>query len=321
VFTLTSRAPGLAIACLAIACAAPARDPAPPVDPSPPPRVEDAAAPAWTEPTLELAPMSIAIVGDTLVWTDMAGSIWTRPIAGGEPRQLSDQQRPDFAFSLLVAKERVIATGRRGLLAVTLPAGPVTELAVAGLPGQPEDSVADADHVYLTLFRRDEIVRVPARGGKAETIARIRRGVLALHGPTLYVASYTTGVLHAVPAAGGTPRVIARGLPRPTGVAVDATHAFVYCEGDRTLHRIDLATGERTALAQGLINSDKLVAHGEWIYTRTWGARHALVRIAKAGGEPEVLTTDVKAPYRIALDADAVYVTSRDDRRIVRVPR
>jgi len=48
------------------------------------------------------------------------------PATGGEPRQLSDQKHPDFAFHVFAAGDAVLATSRKDVLRVTLPDGPVT---------------------------------------------------------------------------------------------------------------------------------------------------------------------------------------------------
>jgi hypothetical protein len=311
----------LALMLVVVGCGAP---PAPAVAPRPapaPPPIAEVSAEQRRDLTVEMSPMGVISTGTTMVWTDQAGAIWAMPVAGSAPKQLSDQKRPDFAFSLLLAGDRVFATARHGLLAVDLEAGTVSPLAVTGLPDQPEEAVADAAYLYVTIFKRNEVMRVPIGGGKAEKLATISRGVLGLHGSTLYVASYSAGTLSAIPTAGGAPRLIAKGLPRPTAVAADATHAYVYCESDRALRKIDLATGDQVMLARDLINSDDLLVDGDWIYTRSWGPRHTLLRIAKSGGAPQIIADDLRSPYRIASDTTAIYVSSRDDRRIVRIPK
>lgn len=305
---------------LVAACGSP---PPPRVEPRPPPTVPEVAVEreARRDVVVELSPMSVLSTGRALVWTDQAGAIWTASPTGASPRQLSDQKHPDFAFSLLAAGDQIFATARHGILRVDLEAGKVAPLAIEGLPDQPEDAVADRDHLYVTIFKRDDVLRIPVRGGKAEKLASISRGVLALHGATLIVASYAAGTLSVIPTAGGAPRIVARGLARPTAVAADATHAYVYGEKDRALRKIDLATGEQTRLAGELINSDDVVADGDWLYTRSWGTRGSLLRIPKAGGAVQTLADDLASPYRIAVDVHAIYVTSRDDNRIVRIPR
>jgi len=294
--------------------------PEPPRDPvaiaAPEPAVE-----ARRDFPLEVTPTSLATAGTTMLWTDITGAIWSMPATGGEPKQLSDQKTPDFAFSLLRAGDEVLAIGRHGILRVGVPAGPVAVLAITGLADQVEDSVADERFVYVTIFKRNEVMRVPVAGGKAEQLAELPRGVLGIHGSTLYIASYSTGVLYSLPTTGGTPHPIVRGLPRPTAVAADETHAFVYCERDQTLRRIELATGAMITLASKLVNSDDVVLDGDWVYTRSWGKTGSLVRIPKAGGPMQTLADDLRSPIRIVIDANAVYVTSRDDKRIVRLEK
>jgi hypothetical protein len=243
------------------------------------------------------------------------------PVDGGEPRPLSDQKRPGFAFHLFTAGGQVLATARGDLLRVGLPDGPVTPARIRGLAEQPLEAVADASSIYLTLFRRPEVVRVPVAGGAATKLAELPRAVLALAGDTLYAASYSTGELVAITTATGRSRTVARGLPRPTAIAADGAHVFASCEGDGTLRRIDAATGVTAELARGLDNADDVELDGAYVYTRTWGARPGLVRVAKDGSRPRELLAELPAPTDIAFDAGAVYVASRDGRRIVRLDR
>jgi DNA-binding beta-propeller fold protein YncE len=243
------------------------------------------------------------------------------PATGGKPRQLSDQKRPDFAFKVVAAGDAVVASSRKDLLHVDVAGGAVAKANIRGLTEYPEEIVADAAFVYVTMFKQPQIMRVPAGGGSAQQIGELARGVLALRGDTLYVASYATGVLVALPKAGGKPRTIAKGLVRPTALAVDATHAFVYSEKDRTIQKIDLVTGKASVIATNLTNSDELVLDGAWLYTRSWdkGSAGSLVRIATTGaGGAEVIGGDLAAPYGIAFDAEAIYVTARDGAQIIR---
>lgn len=261
--------------------------------------------------------MSVLSTGRALVWTDQAGGVWTMA-AGGSPKQLSDQKHPDFAFSLFAAGDQIFATGRHGILRVDLAAGTVGMLPVTGLPDQPEDAVGDREFIYVTIFKRDDVLRIPVSGGAAVKVASVSKGVLGIRDRTVYIASYSAGTLSEL---APNPKLIAKGLPRPTAVAADATHAFVYCERDRVLRKIDLATGVETKLAGDLVNSDDVLVADGWVYTRSWGPTGTLLRVPAAGGAVQTLADDLKSPYRIAVDARAIYVTSRDDRRIVRIPK
>jgi hypothetical protein len=307
--------------------------PGPPADPQivrSPGSVEPTAPaqhPARLDLPTETSPSTVIVSNDRLVWIDTAGSIWTMPTpapaadTSASARELSDQRSIGFAFQLATAGDAVYATTRAGLVHVALPSGPVTSIAAA-LPGAAEEVISDGNAIFVTLFKRDEIIAItpPAT---ARTLGKLRRGVLAEHGDTLYAISYSTGALVAIPKAGGKPRPIARGFVRPTALAADATHAYVYTERDRTLRSVDLATGAQTRLADGLVNSDDLVADGRWLYTYSWdrpgGAR--LVRVAKDASTTETLADDLASPSHIAIAADAIYVTSRDQNKIVRLRR
>ena len=309
-----------------VACGSPQPAPSPP---PPPPQVEQpvadempevAAPPARVDYDLPTSPMSLVIAGDAMVWTDSTGAIWTMPVAGGEPRQLSEQHSHGFAFHPVVVGTEVFVSGKRDFWRVALPAGPVTKMNARGLLEDPEEVVSDETSIYATLFKRDEVMAIPASSGGARQVMKFRRGVLAIHGDTLYAVSYSNGTLVAVPTSGGKPKQIAKGFVRPTALAVDDMHAFVYTEKDRTVRRVELATGATSVLARELENSDDLVSDGAWLYTFSWGKPAKLVRIAKDGSrEPEVLADDLLSPYHIAIDARAVYVTSRDQNKIVRL--
>lgn len=327
----------LALGCsaLALGCSAPASPPrTEPPRTEPPPADEAPARPARADLPTGEAPTSLVALDGTLLFTDMAGGIWSMPADGsGAPRQLSDQKRPGFAFQLFTAGRQVLATSRGDLLRVGVPGvpgapgapgapgGPVTLAKIRGLLEYPIAAAADASFIYLTLFKRPEIMRVPVAGGAATKLAELPRAVLALHGDTLYAASYATGVLVAIETATGKSRVVARGLAKPTAIAADPAHVFATCEGDQTLRRIDVATGAITELARGLVNSDDVELDGDHVYTRTWGARPALVRVAKDGSRPQEIVAELPTPTDIAFDATSVYVASRDGRRIVRLDK
>lgn len=313
-----------AIVGLALGCSAPAPRPEPPreLEAAPPTPPAPPTLPARADLATGEPPTSIAVAGGALLFTDVAGGVWSMPADGsGAPRQLSDQRRPGFAFHLFTAGREVLATSRADLLRVGVPDGPVTPVRVRGLVDSPLEAVADASFIYLTMFKRPEIVRVPVAGGAAAKIAELPRAVLALHGGTLYAASYATGALLAIDTATRRARVLARGLPRPTAIAADGAHVYAYCERDQTLRRIDAATGAVAELARGLVNSDDVELDGDHVYTRTWGARPALVRVAKDGARPRELVAELPTPVDIAFDAGGVYVASRDGRRIVRLDR
>ncbi|CAN5852782.1 hypothetical protein BH11MYX3_BH11MYX3_04420 [soil metagenome] len=264
------------------------------------------------------APTSLVVVGGTLWWTDSLGAVWSMPSDGSARAvQLSDATHPNFAFHLFRAGDQVFATSRGDLLRVGSEG--VKALGVTGLD-LPEESAGDASALYLTVFKRTSVLRVPLAGGAPRKLADVSRGVLGLHGDTLYAASYANGTLVAIPRAGGPVKSIAANLPRPTAVAADDTAVFVYCERDKAVRRIDLADGGVHVIARDLENSDDLLLDGAYVYTFTWGAAPGLVRFPRDGSHAmQRLTTDLKTPNKIAADGDAIYVSSRDQPRIVKL--
>jgi hypothetical protein len=260
--------------------------------------------------------MSLVVSEGAMVWTDSAGAIWTMPIAGRQPKQLSDQHGAGFMFHPVVVGSDVLVSTKRDFVRVTLGDGKVTKLGLA-LAEDPEQVVSDDTSIYVTLFKRDAVLAISPRAASSKLLFSFRRGVLAVHGATLYAVSYASGALVAAPTTGGSPRTIAKGFVRPTALAVDDTHAFVYGEKDRTWRRVDLATGAIDVIATELDNSDDVISDGDWLYVYSWPSK--LLRIAKDGSKTDVLADDLKSPTDIAIDADAVYVVSRDQNRIVRI--
>jgi len=276
--------------------------------------------PPWTDYQVPTLPMCLVLHRGTLVWADLAGAIWTMPADGsGAPQQVSEQHRDGFAAHLVVAGDRVIAKGGKGLLAIEVPGGALTHVRVTGAPDLLEDVVGDASTIFFTVFQHDQIMRVPVTGGAAQHVLDARSAVLALHGPTLYVASYDTGDLLAVPTAGGAPRPIARRLQHPTALAVDDTAAYVYTEGDQRLTRVELATGATTVLGEQLDNSDEVELAADALYTVSWPNK--LVRLSTVSGTaPATLTDKLFQPRGVVHDEHFIYVTSDQPPRIVRVP-
>ena len=292
----------------------------PPAPPPVPVRPEVPAKPAVVarqDFVVGESPMSLVAHRGTLYFTDSAGSVWSMPATGGEPMQLSDQKAPGFAFRLFVAGDVVFATTKKDLLVLAGPDGAVKRAGIAGLVGNVEEAAGGGEFAYVTVFKRPEVMRVPVRGGKAHKIGALPRGVLGVHGEVVYAASYATGDLVAI--EGGKTRTIARGFVRPTAVAADEDSVFVYSEREQTVTRVGLGDGAKQVIAKGLVNSDDLLADGEWLYAFTWGERPALLRIAKDGSGQRAIAEDLKSPYRIAVDGEAVYVTSRDQNTIVRL--
>jgi len=274
--------------------------------------------PGRVELAVGITPISMVVRGPELVITDSTGAVYVLPADGSSqtPKKLSDQHGVGFAYRAFEAGGEILATAHLGLFHIALPDGPVTKLEVHGLPESPESAIGDDQYAYVSIFKHNDVMRVPAHGGDAMRLTSLKNSVLGTNGKTVFAASYTTGELFAL----DKPAPIAKGLLHPTAVTADATAAYLYCEGDGTLRRVDLATGAITTLADHLVNSKELHVDGPWIYTRTW-AEHGdkLVRIAKDGKRPmQVLADDLAEPQAIVVTPEAVFIGNKRRNTIIR---
>ena len=194
-----------------------------------------------------------------------AGAIWMMPADGSvPPTRVTEQHRDGFATHPFVAGSQVLAKASKAFLAIAVPGGAITRASVTGAVGVFEAAVGTATTIFLTVFKRDEVFEVPVGGGALQRVIDVPNAVLALHRDTLYVASYATGDLLAIPVAGGAPRAIAHKLHGPTAIVVDDTTAFAY-SGARPARDPDRARDRREQHGDRAIsfeNSDELLLAG-----------------------------------------------------------
>lgn len=289
----------------------------PPEVAKPPPEKPTSAWPDYQVPTL---PADLVLHRNTLVWADLAGALWILPTDGEKaPRRISDQHSQGFAAHPIVAGDRVLAKRGKGLLAVDVATGAVTKIELGGVAQPLENVVGDNAAIYFTLFNQAQVMRAPANGGPAERVIEAKGAAIALHGDALYVVSYATGELRAVPTAGGAPRSISKKLKSATAIAVDDEAAYVYTEADKKLKRVELATGAITVLGDRLENSDEVRLARDAVYTVSWPNK--LVRMAKSAGPATAISDKLFQPRGVVYDDRFVYVSSDQPARIVRVAR
>lgn len=275
---------------------------------------------AWPDYHVPTLPADLVLHRNVLVWADLAGALWVLPTDGATaPRRVSDQHGQGFAAHPIVAGDRVLAKRGKGLLAVDVATGAVTKVELGGVTQPIENVVGDNAAIYFTLFNQAQVMRAPASGGPAERVIEAKGAALALHGDALYVVSYATGELRAVPTAGGAPRSITKKLRSATALAVDDDAAYVYTEADKKLKRVELATGAITVLGERLENSDEVRLAGDAVYTVSWPNK--LVRMARTAGPATAIADKLFQPRGVVYDDRFVYVSSDQPARIVRVAR
>ncbi|WP_412069589.1 hypothetical protein [Rubrivirga sp. IMCC43871] len=128
--------------------------------------------------------------------------------------------------------------------------------------------VADADGEHGGLMAVDLDTGALAVDLVAVDAARSVTGDLALGPDGAVYASTASGAVARLADRDVTVLVAPGVLPSPQGLAlVDGGRALVVADYSTGLHRVDLATGERTGLAaEGVLGVDGLVADGDTLY-------------------------------------------------------
>jgi hypothetical protein len=204
------------------------------------------------------------------------GTIWRRPLADGAPVEIA-RGLADPLFVAPDADRLFVSTGRgRSVVALARGAsGAAAGRPLAEVEGRVSHLALDPTHVYFTV---DE---------------------------------YHTGKVARVPRDGGRTEVLADGLDRPWGIAVD--DAFVYFttqggyQGTEQLGRLPKAGGPVEALAQ-LPRPHHLVRHGAALYVAT---DRGIAKVDRAGGAPRFLSNDAANVF--AADGSYLYVASTGD--------
>jgi len=282
----------------------------------------------------------LTLSNNTLVWSS-GESLWRLRLDGNVCAERI-AGRPAEAASAIdslrvaVAGDSVVALTRTALMELA-PTVAAAGTPVAQLPETPQTFVMADGALYTSVWRSDAIYRVDLATGAAVELAQLPKGsgrfgvLLAVHGDTLYAASWGQRTLTAIPLGTGIPKTIARGLAAgPTALSIDDTHAYLYLESGPkypgAVVAIELAKpgAKPRTLATGIANSDSLLRDGDWLYLRSdaRGKQGAidLVRVPLAGGAPERVAVDLPSPARpIGADAEAIYLDGGS--RIVRLQK
>jgi hypothetical protein len=128
------------------------------------------------------------------------------------------------------------------------------------------------------------------------------------------------GTLKSVPKAGGATSTITTDLAGPIGVAVDATSAYVTCQGSGLVVKVALAGGAKTTLATNQPGPMAIVTNGTNVYWTTYGsgAANGTVMMCAATGcnnTPTLVAGQIQLPPAnqygphtgLALDGASIY--------------
>lgn len=280
----------------------------------------------------------LQLVNGSLVWR-ASGTTWMMRGDGtgciaivNDGLQRDRENSSDIKTAFVMVRGRLHALTRNEIVRYGAAAsGPHDRIAISTLPDDPVVVVSDGTFLYTQLFASDAIMRVPLAGGDADVLAELPRGagklgvVLAIHDGLVYAASYATGDLVAIPTTGGALRSIARALPGPRALAVDASGVYVLyqrakqngSELEGQLRRIDPRTGASQVLATNLFNGGHVTLDGPFAYVPSRSTAYGedvahngkLYKVAKDGSSaPQLLLEDMQDLGPILVDDHAIFV-------------
>jgi len=140
---------------------------------------------------------------------------------------------------------------------------------------------------------------------------------LAADRESVYWTNVETGTVAKAPRCGGTPIPLVTGVRGPTRIALDDTHVFWTNPEAGTVSSVPKAGGASTTLATGQAMATALAVDATSVYWVNWvspSLTTVLLKIAKTGGSPQILTqgTIVTRDWRdLAIDASTAYFADR----------
>jgi hypothetical protein len=144
---------------------------------------------------------------------------------------------------------------------------------------------------------------------------------IAVGGGYVYWTNTVGGQVSRVALAGGKPTVLASGLQRPWGIAVDSTSVYWTTDAQNGLvMQLPLAGGRPKILASGRRFPHQIVVDRSTVYWTEGWARGRVMKLPLGGGTPIVLAAKQDHPCRLAVDSQWVYWRNQFDDPVNSVP-
>ena len=206
------------------------------------------------------------------------------------------------------------ARAKNAVLRVSALGGSVDTLALLDM--QPSGPLTvDAEHVYFTSEQGNSVLRVATTGGPVALLTHAPAPTqLAMDQTHVYFVSFARqepgGAVARVAKSGGTAEILASGHIGLDNVVVDDRD--VYFRSNSGLWRVPKRGGPAQSLwtRTPTQNALRLVADSTHLYfliEQPGTGKYSLARLAKGGGEPEVIGPVVNANARLSLSETHVY--------------
>jgi hypothetical protein len=179
----------------------------------------------------------------------------------------------------------------------------------------------DQSHVYWFDSGAGALMQADLDGGNPTQVATGQSGVISMAADSGFLYWINASQIVELDLSVGTPTVIAQGQISPRSAAVDSMNVY-WAAGPwgeaETVQRIPRGGGEVVQLAAA--GAHAIALDDNCIYAAdNYGGQ--IWKMAKTGGDIQVLATDQPYPFDIAVDDSAVYWSSETDATVAKVPK
>jgi len=269
------------------------------------------------------APRQLSVDGSWIYWTEGGpiglgegfGRIARVPAAGGVEQTIVSGVSSDSP-PIAVSDTHVFIADKFRIKKVPLVGG-VAETVAAG-SFYISDLSTDGMYVYWAEDPLAVVFKAPVEGGDPTFLAAVPAGVNAgpagpvrLQDGIVYWMTHYDAII-SVPAAGGTPQVVASGLPFLNDFVVDSGHVYFSENDTGKIRKVSLIGNQFSELVQesSLWSPNILTTDGLSLY---WINQEHVGKVPVAGGPYSIIVSSVSSdpfvPGSIAVDTTSVYWT------------